>query len=107
MLHVLVSENQYFADFDRSARKKAPIDWIVPKVAAVGDDVVIFIPDRGLVACGKVMTQPHQPSLYLLAKAVRRSRRETTRGQAGSISDLDVAVRIDPDRTRHSAIPQR
>ena len=70
MLHVLVSENRYFADFNRSARKKAPIDWIVPKVAAVGDDVVIFIPDRGLVACGKVMTQP-QPTTFGRGPAYR------------------------------------
>jgi hypothetical protein len=58
MLHVLVSENQLLSDIVRSARRKKPITWIVPKAAAVGDDAAIFVPDRGFVARGRVATAP-------------------------------------------------
>jgi hypothetical protein len=60
MLHVLVSQNRYFADLGRSASKNVAVDWIVPKIAAVGDDAVIFVPDRGFVARGTVASSPER-----------------------------------------------
>lgn len=58
MLHVLVSQNELFADIVRSAKRRRAISWIVPKAAAVGDDVAFFVPDRGFVARGRVASAP-------------------------------------------------
>ena len=58
MLHVLVSQNEMFANIVRSARRRKAIDWIVPKASTVGDDVAFYVPDRGFVARGRVASAP-------------------------------------------------
>jgi Zn finger protein HypA/HybF involved in hydrogenase expression len=70
MLHVLVSENQLLSDIIRSAKRGKAITWIVPRVAAVGDDAAIFVPDRGFVARGRVATPP-EPTVFGRGPAYR------------------------------------
>ena len=72
MLHVLVSENRYFEDIRSDARARAPIDWIVPKIASVGDYAVMFVPEHGFVARGTI--QEHPISTTLIADAVPQSK---------------------------------
>ena len=70
MLHILVSENQRLSDIVRSAKRGKAITWIVPRVAAVGDDAAIFVPDRGFVARGRVATSP-EPTVFGRGPAYR------------------------------------
>lgn len=58
MLHILVGENDSFANLKRTADHQKQLTWIVPKVATAGDDAVIFVRDRGFVARGRVVTTP-------------------------------------------------
>jgi hypothetical protein len=70
MLVVLVGENRTFDEIEQSAGGKASIDWIVPKVAIVSDDVLLCLPERGFVARGIVATKP-SPTMFGKAPAYR------------------------------------
>ncbi len=58
MLHILVGENESFASLKQRARRRDRLTWIVPKVATVGDDVIMFVRDQGFIARGRVVTTP-------------------------------------------------
>ena len=58
MLHVLVGENSSYDEIKREANRQGEIDWIVPKVSNVGDDAILFVPERGFIAMGSVATEP-------------------------------------------------
>jgi len=46
-------------DLEKSARKRSPTSsWIVPKRAAVGDDVVIYVPSYGFFATANINSEP-------------------------------------------------
>lgn len=59
-MHVLVGNSDKDYDNVRScvAQTRTVRDWVVPKSAAVGDQVVIFFHGAGFVASGKVATKP-------------------------------------------------
>jgi hypothetical protein len=58
-LHVLVGQEDFFAEFLGAAQSKNTCSWIIPKSSAVGDHVLLYFRHLdAFVGCGVVTSAP-------------------------------------------------
>lgn len=102
MVHVLIGTNKGDVDlFDKAIRsREKSISWVVPKQAAVGDDVIFYFWSRGFYARGKVSTPP-KPGVF--QSAPDKQPRNVKRAVISKLSRL--ASPVDREAVEH-AVPE-
>src|SRR5258708_4580562 len=60
MLHILVGQNDLIIRLQTVARTNESVRWIVPKNSHIGDDVLLFIPQHGIVGRAEITSSPRR-----------------------------------------------